>query len=112
MQRRLPPGHDDDRDVEAELEGMHARVERLKGMVGAIGEEAKEHNRLLGDLEASFAQARAALAAGVQRMNRQLAKGVTGGNPVALLILFALLLFLGLYCLGRFARIARWLGML
>lgn len=68
----------EERDIEAELDGVADRVARLRRVVGAIDEEAKAHSCLVEDLEDVMRKAQAALKETLRKMNRTYASGGGG----------------------------------
>jgi hypothetical protein len=68
----------EERDIEAELDGLHDRVSRLRRVVGAIDEETRAHGSLVAELEGTMLRAQAALKETLRKMNRTYAAGGGG----------------------------------
>ena len=73
-------GDVEDRDIEAELDGLFDRVARLRRVVGDIDEETRNQRTLVESLEATVLQAQAALRETLRKMNRTYNSG--GGGCV------------------------------
>jgi hypothetical protein len=76
----LAQRHVEERDIEAELDGLGDRVSRLRRVVGAIDEETRAHTSLVAELEGTMLRAQAALKETLRKMNRTYNAG--GGGCV------------------------------
>lgn len=65
-------------DLEAELDGLHERVGRLRAVVGSIEEETRAQSGLVAELEAAMHRAQGALRETAKRAQRMYKLGRGG----------------------------------
>uniref|UniRef100_A0A915PWQ8 t-SNARE coiled-coil homology domain-containing protein n=1 Tax=Setaria digitata TaxID=48799 RepID=A0A915PWQ8_9BILA len=84
---------------DALVEQLSGKVAALKKITIAIGDDVREQNRLLNEMETNFDTSKGLLDATVRKLNRVAKAG--GKNLTCYLALFALFVFLVIYYLIR-----------
>eukprot|EP00245_Coleochaete_scutata_P009337 TRINITY_DN3051_c0_g1_i1.p1 TRINITY_DN3051_c0_g1~~TRINITY_DN3051_c0_g1_i1.p1 ORF type:complete len:126 (-),score=29.76 TRINITY_DN3051_c0_g1_i1:457-834(-) len=87
-------------DLDDEIHGLRGKVGRLKDIASRIGEEAKEQNTIIANLEATMAKAQMALKDTMKKLNRSMKE--SGSTHLVLVIVFALFCFFLVYLWAKF----------
>ncbi|VDN32429.1 unnamed protein product [Gongylonema pulchrum] len=81
------------------VEKLSGKVAALKKITIAIGDDVREQNRLLGDMEGDFDASKGLLGSTMRKLGRVAKAG--GKNLTCYLVLFSLFVFLVIYYLTR-----------
>ncbi|PAV63826.1 hypothetical protein WR25_03234 [Diploscapter pachys] len=81
------------------VDGLSSKVAALKKVTIAIGEDVREQNRLLNDMDSEFDSSKGLLQSTMKRLGIVARSG--GKNMICYLILFCLFVFFVIYCLSR-----------
>ncbi|CAD6195109.1 unnamed protein product [Caenorhabditis auriculariae] len=81
------------------VDGLSSKVAALKRVTIAIGEDVREQNRLLSDMDGDFDSSKSLLQTTMRRLG--IVSKAGGKNMLCYLILFALFVFFVVYCLSR-----------
>ncbi|CAP37205.1 Protein CBR-NBET-1 [Caenorhabditis briggsae] len=81
------------------VNGLSSKVAALKRVTIAIGDDVREQNRLLSDMDNDFDSSKGLLQSTMRRLG--IVSKAGGKNMLCYLILFALFVFFVIYCLAR-----------
>ncbi|CAI2351913.1 unnamed protein product [Caenorhabditis sp. 36 PRJEB53466] len=81
------------------VNGLSSKVAALKRVTIAIGDDVREQNRLLNDMDSEFDSSKSLLSSTMRRLG--IVSRAGGKNMLCYLILFALFVFFVVYCLSR-----------
>uniref|UniRef100_A0A8R1DF03 BET1 homolog n=1 Tax=Caenorhabditis japonica TaxID=281687 RepID=A0A8R1DF03_CAEJA len=81
------------------VDGLSSKVAALKRVTIAIGDDVREQNRLLNDMDTEFDSSKGLLQTTMRRLG--IVSQAGGKNMLCYLILFALFVFFVVYCLAR-----------
>eukprot|EP00271_Cylindrocystis_brebissonii_P010347 TRINITY_DN26518_c0_g1_i1.p1 TRINITY_DN26518_c0_g1~~TRINITY_DN26518_c0_g1_i1.p1 ORF type:complete len:131 (+),score=43.87 TRINITY_DN26518_c0_g1_i1:389-781(+) len=86
-------------ELDDEVAGLRSQVRKLKEIAGEIGNEARQQNDILNQLEQTMIAAQAAVKEGVRKLNRAIASG--GSSFLIQVLLFAVFAFLLVYMVSK-----------
>ncbi|CAB3409755.1 unnamed protein product [Caenorhabditis bovis] len=81
------------------IDGLSSKVAALKRVTIAIGDDVREQNRLLSDMDNDFDSSKGLLQSTMRRLG--IVSKAGGKNLMCYLILFSLFVFFVIYCLAR-----------